>query len=59
MRLFPDESGFDYRSVLKEKFGAVVQLVRISACHAGGRGFESRPHRKRKQKPRDSVALVF
>ena len=26
--------------------GAVVQLVRISACHAGGRGFESRPHRK-------------
>ena len=27
--------------------GAVVQLVRISACHAGGRGFESRPHRKR------------
>ena len=34
----------------KEKFiknvGAVVQSVRISACHAGGRGFESRPHRK-------------
>ena len=27
--------------------GAVVQLVRISACHAGGRGFESRPHRKK------------
>ena len=26
--------------------GAVVQLVRISACHAGGRGCESRPHRK-------------
>ena len=26
--------------------GAVVQLVRISACHAEGRGFESRPHRK-------------
>ena len=23
----------------------VVQLVRISACHAEGRGFESRPHR--------------
>ncbi len=26
--------------------GAVVQLVRILACHARGRGFESRPHRR-------------
>ena len=26
-------------------FGAVVQLVRMLACHAGGRGFESRPVR--------------
>ena len=26
--------------------GAVVQPVRIQACHAWGRGFESRPHRR-------------
>ena len=31
-------------------FGAVVQLVRISACHAEGRGFESRPFRQDNKK---------
>ena len=32
------------------KSGSVVQLVRIHACHAWGRGFESRPDRfQRKQ----------
>ena len=30
---------------MQNKPGAVVQLVRISACHAGGRGFEPRHSR--------------
>ncbi len=29
--------------------GLVVQLVRIHACHAWGRGFESRPDRQKKK----------
>ena len=32
--------------VLHAQNGSVVQLVRIHACHAWGRGFESRPDRK-------------
>ena len=33
------------RCDLKRNFGALVQLVRIPACHAGGHEFESRTHR--------------
>ena len=32
-------------SAESKQCGAVVQLVRMLACHAGGRGFESRPLR--------------
>ena len=31
---------------LSKPNGALVQLVRIHACHAWGHGFESRTHRK-------------
>ena len=37
--------------------GVVVQLVRIPACHAGGRGFESRPLRQSSKKPRGIAGL--
>lgn len=36
--------GYGYNSHLIN-IGAVVQMVRTSACHAGGHGFKSRPHR--------------
>ena len=42
-----------------EQIGAVVQLVRIPACHAGGRGFESRPHREGVTKTSFSYPLSF
>ena len=38
------------------KNGALVQLVRIHACHAWGHGFESRTHRK---KPFSSLRGFF
>jgi putative component of membrane protein insertase Oxa1/YidC/SpoIIIJ protein YidD len=40
-----------------ENIGSVVQLVRIHACHAWGRGFESRPDRFQK-KANNKKALV-
>ncbi len=39
--------------------GAVVQLVRIPACHAGGRGFESRPLRHSFKKPESKDSGFF
>ena len=41
-----------------DRIGAVVQLVRILACHARGRGFEPRPHRQNKR-ARTSEVLFF
>ncbi len=34
-------------NIVHKNIGPVVQLVRIHACHAWGRGFESRPDRLR------------
>ena len=32
--------------IVPTKYGLVVQLVRMLACHARGRGFESHPGRQ-------------
>ena len=40
------------------KQGLVVQLVRIHACHAWGRGFESRPDRKIREAFRE-IGMLF
>ena len=41
--------------------GPVVQLVRMSPCHGEGRGFESRPARKKKRdlSLKKGVSLFF
>ncbi len=36
-----------FAPAIRNKIGALVQLVRMPACHAGGHGFESRTHRLR------------
>ena len=41
----------------KKLNGALVQLVRIHACHAWGHGFESRTHREREKC--ESVSLFL
>ena len=45
-----------YFCTRKQQNGVVVQLVRIPACHAGGREFESRPYRNKKG---DTSYLLF
>ena len=47
----------DYLAAMKSSLGVVVQLVRIPACHAGGRGFESRPLRQEYKCPRKRAFL--
>ena len=37
------------RKIETNLFGALVQLVRMPACHAGGHEFEPRTHRKRER----------
>ena len=45
---------------IKQKHsGALVQLVRIHACHAWGHGFESRTHRKRVPRNWSSFCLYI
>ena len=41
----------------KNKHGVVVQLVRIPACHAGGREFESRPYREKERISNDILSF--
>lgn len=47
------------RKTERTNAGAVVQLVRILACHARGRGFESRPHRQNKKEREPAEVLFF
>jgi hypothetical protein len=52
---------FTFASASNEKHirGPVVQLVRMPACHAGGREFESRPDRKQSLSSQDGRLFCF
>ena len=40
------------------QLAVVAQLVRVPACHAGGRGFEPRQPRQLKRKEKNTLALI-
>ena len=50
-----------FDSVITHQFkdAVVAQLVRVSACHAEGRGFESRPPRQNTKKTPFEVSFLL
>jgi hypothetical protein len=58
--LFIPKYDFTFAALFRKviiHFGLVVQLVRIHACHAWGREFESRPDRQLSLKPLENQQL--
>ena len=60
-----DEGALDFRGpderrdigIGLKNIGSVVQLVRMPPCHGGGRGFESRPVRKKASKKFEALSF--